>query len=766
MASSLPLRLLSLENGELVVIDNPGQYGIAEFDILSYRWGTTVSPYQCGIRGVDWDVTIRKERLRDIKNLMETAGIRYLWADCVCVRQAPGAGNTDNVEKAAEVARMYEYYKAATTCHIMLEMDHVWNPETVVNDFKLVDHVLDRVSASAKISTGNVSPQDFNQLREWAENRSWSLLPITRAAVAAAALDLGVLNCYATCVNQVRSLFDNLYFTRVWTFQEMLLGRNVTMWAIKDTSVACLGPFDTWKDLADHATDKAVKLLKWIERSHEVTPKAVERIMVRIADDVVSLTVLQTQVKGINSAQIDIVNGGAHWWYENYKGVANVFSAVSLSPRDAFSKPDIFLGLLGVFSGLFPLDEIQRYVQMADAQVTVDMEEVSFNFFRRLSTMTGLGWARLAIGSHDRDGNGWGWIPVMAKPTKLMTTDCFAGVINLGRLDNRGRVRTNATTGIQGAPRWYMKIRLTQQSDDYGYRFVFRGCNCGKKLKTGTFRSELIPTRDRATSVAKDETARKLVECATWLSCLFNPNGNIIAYRRRLLRKLRPDWTVVDNNARLPNWIDRCVGGAWLEDPHPFHVRVHNESAHNHFVHMTSFGSRLENDNTKNVTCRVEVNCGCVIEAPYAMMMEAILAVDGTSLGEVAVRSGDDDRIILQDGLGLVQVGEVDQAFQLINFGGDNNAHRVYAAGCRKTKKLKKVIPKPSHQWPRGRAIVRDDFKHSSVDILKDYGFVATGGSGNLLICRSNPVEDYRIVGVCIDENMESRIESKSVAIR
>ena len=83
MASLLPSRLLRSVNGEFTVID-PRLASIGRFDIISYTWGAPASPYNCRIPGVEWNVTISREKLGDIKRLMVSSGIEYLWADCVC----------------------------------------------------------------------------------------------------------------------------------------------------------------------------------------------------------------------------------------------------------------------------------------------------------------------------------------------------------------------------------------------------------------------------------------------------------------------------------------------------------------------------------------------------------------------------------------------------------------------------------------------------------------------------------------------------------
>jgi hypothetical protein len=60
---------------------------------------------------------------------------------------------------------------------------------------------------------------------------------------------------------------------------------------------------------------------------------------------------------------------------------------------------------------------------------------------------------------------------------------------------------------------------------------------------------------------------------------------------------------------------------------------------------------------------------------------------------------------------------------------------------------------------------VRADFRHDTTSLLRDYGYVETGGSGNLLICRNNPIDDYKVVGVCIDEFIQNKKGYKDVTI-
>ncbi|KAH8898831.1 hypothetical protein GQ53DRAFT_742018 [Thozetella sp. PMI_491] len=478
--------------------------------------------------------------------------------------------------------------------------------------------------------------------------------------------------------------------------------------------------------------------------------EAIDNILRVLEEDILRLVFLKVQVMGITSARTDIINGGPNWWVENYRGVSNIFSAISITERNCYDKVDLFKGLLGIFSGLFSQEEIEQFGD--------DMDQISFSFFKRLSTKTGYGWTKLAISSRERGE--WDWIPVVENNEGMKNTNCFAGVIMLGDLKKNGQTKVAATTSIKGTPRKYLKIVLRRGEGDF--RFVFKGCNCGKKVKTGTFSSEQIPGHSAPRNVYMDETGRTLVQCATILGSLLDPNNDVVAYRTRLLGKLLPMWKISDPNAKPKGWIDRCVSGTPWEQPTL--IRPHNLSMNYNLVDIDGCGSRLANETTQNILCQVTLNCGCDITAPFSFIFEAITAVEGSSLGATAVDLDRDNRIILQDGLGLVQAGEVGRAYNLIAFGGDVNAHKTHASSCRSTKAGK---PLPVQlKWPIGRALVREEFSHDLSNMMRNYGYVDTNGSGNLLICRNHPLDPYRIIGVCIDKYIENEKGGGTVTIR
>ncbi|KAF1989062.1 hypothetical protein K402DRAFT_445052 [Aulographum hederae CBS 113979] len=785
MATMIPPRLLCLNNGRLFLVDTWSLPTVPIYDIISYRWGNTVQMYHPDIPGVQWKIKLSRRKLKDIRRLMESDDdIKYLWCDALCINQQ------DPEEQSREIARMYEYYKNARVCHILMDMIEPWDPQDIVEKFSQVDQVIWALGRVTRASEMSLEPNLRQFLREWGAKK-W-VFTVNKPTVQSAGVEMGVLNCYATCAGYVMSLFHNLYFTRVWTFQEMLLGRNITMWGINRDRMTRIGQLDSWLNLASDARDKAKKLQKWIIDSREEFSEAVVNLIGAMEEDKLALEYLEIQVLGISAARMDIVNGGPYWWLQNHKGISNVFSAVSWRPRKCGHKQDIFRGLLGVFHGLFTPDEIKTELSRKN------VDALSFAFFRKLSEKTEFAWTRLAISSGERTDHNW--IPRAADydvgdsdddgrrdedpedrgedyyseeeedegSSKLMTTDCFAGVVRLGRFKVKGGLaKTEAITGLEGAPRKYMKITFKQNPNptpNSGMNFTFRGCNCGKKVKTGRFKSEPIPTYDQPRDKAWGETGRTLVECATILSNIFSPDQDVRDYRRRLLTKLQPQWNLYDTNAKPPNWVDRCVSGGPFENPI---IRVHNFSMNYNLRDWTGCRSRLQNENTENVICEVRVNCGCVVSGPFSLMMEAITSVSGSSLGEKAAVLDADNRIHLHDGLGLVQLGDVGaepKVFHLVCFGGNENAHKLYSVACRKTKDRKPIewdLP-----WPSCRALVRDEFSHGMMDKMRDYGYVQTGGSGNLLICRNHIADHYRIIGVCIDGHMASKKGEHSVTIK
>ncbi|KAI3321462.1 heterokaryon incompatibility protein-domain-containing protein [Xylariaceae sp. AK1471] len=738
MASYTPQMLLGHDNGRFFVFPTNGRS--YNYDIVSYRWDK-VDPYTCEIiDGINWTLTNSEGKLKKIMNLMSRQNIQYMWVDSVCINKH------DKKQEAEEMSKMFYYYKSARKCYLLIDMPELFYPQQVVDDLKFLDHVTSLIGGAAMASdTMRLSPKLAERLHEWAYEREWAF-DLDKSIVRSAAIDLGVLNCYSTSIGHVISLFGNEYFKRVWTFQEMILGKNIEIvGVVTEDEMSNIGSLGTWMDLATDCMDKAVKIYKWIHNPRILNTASVSLILRFIDDDISTLSALQTTVRGINAARIDIINGGESWWVENQKGISNIFSAVSIIPRECLVMHDLFRGLLGIFNGLFTPEEIKRDI------FGEDIEKISFAFFKQLSFRTGCAWTKLSISSRERGE--WDWIPVIEQKHDPTPTDIFAGVVNFGLLKQKGRAKTEALTGLLGVPRKYMSIQLKEEKK--GFHFIFRGCNCGRNLKTGLFKSEPIPINDRVINVTGDETGRTLAQCATILGCILDPGSNVVEYRGRLLRKLAPIWKPSDPNARPSMWPERCVSGTIYEHAAcPRYLRTHNMSMNYRMGAITDYGSRLAKGSTANISCEVRVNCGCTIIAPFSLIFEALTAVEGSSLGGTTGQQDKDGRIHLNDGLGLVQIGDLGRTFNLVALGGDANFHRSYASSCRKIPKGKEVIPMNSH--PTGRALIKADYTHGIMNMLRKYGYVHTG-AGNLLICREHPLGKYKIRGVCVDNYIPTK---------
>ncbi|KAI0540415.1 heterokaryon incompatibility protein-domain-containing protein [Xylaria digitata] len=762
------------------------------YDIVSYTWGGTVEPSydynenlskgQTKINGLNWNLGIRREKVDDLKKLMCYKGVEYMWADSICMNDA------DKQQKGEEIPKMFQYYKQAQNCYLLMDMSELFDNNQIADDLKFLDHILSNIGGSSiVVDTMKLSDKLEARLLAWAR-KPWTSDKLSEQAARASGIDLGVMNCYNTCVNHVKSLFNNEYFTRVWTFQEMILGKNLQIVGVNGGDMSDIGSLFQWMELARDCLDKAIKLCKWIADPRFINTVSISVVLELIIDDVRHLLGLVNMVKGIDAARIDIINGGPNWWRENEKGISNIFSSISLTPRGCRDMPDLFKGLLGIFNGLFTPEEIAKELEGND------IEKMSFAFFRHLSEKTGIAWTKLAISSRERGE--WDWIPVVdqkrdpnvmeenAEQVQLVTegeekkkkenhikTDIFAGVVRLGVLRKNGRAKALGFTGLLGAPRKLMSIHLKEENPQF--HFIFKGCNCGKN-RGKVFSRHKVPTNSRPEDVTGDETGKRLAQCATILGCILDPAGNAQVYKRELLMALAPQWDVTDPTAKPHRWEDRSVSGTrWEGIKSPFDLATHNESMNYRMGAITECGSRLAKGSTAKISCEVRVNCGCTIIAPFCLIFEALTAVEGSplALGKTADRSDlrptkdtplsqhlgvplaidKDDRITMNDGLGLVQIGDLGKTFNLVAFGGNLKFYKRYAGLLRSAIDTKsswsKLVLSPR---PFGRALIQSDFTHNMTHILRNYGYVETGG-GNLLIYQSHPLGEYKINGVCID---------------
>ena len=80
----------------------------------------------------------------------------------------------------------------------------------------------------------------------------------------------------------------------MWTFQEMILGKKITMWGLNPKSISCIGELHVWIDLVTDSKDKAYKLQEWIEDSRVMKTGSVNTILRIIEEDKLPLKTLQT----------------------------------------------------------------------------------------------------------------------------------------------------------------------------------------------------------------------------------------------------------------------------------------------------------------------------------------------------------------------------------------------------------------------------------------------------------------------------------------
>ncbi|KAI0803780.1 heterokaryon incompatibility protein-domain-containing protein [Xylaria sp. FL0064] len=790
-----PIYLLHRHDDQFSIIETNGHP--YDYDIVSYCWGESADPYEYNvvqdkdgmnhpisekdkIDNLNWRIAIRRKKIADFKTLMCYKNVEYMWIDSLCINK------NDKQQEAQKLSMMFQYYKNAKNCYILLDMPRLFDPNQIAMDLKLLDHIISNIGgASMVIDTMKLSSNLEHRLMQWAK-KPWLHNRLSEAAATSAGMDIGVMNCYNTCVSHVKSLFENEYFTRVWTFQEMILGKNLQMMGVTGEKMSDIGSLFEWMELARDCDDKAQKLHRWIYRSRIVETGAISLVLHLIKDDKDYLDTLKTMVRSIDAARIDIITGGPQWWIQNQGGICNIFSAISLVPRSCRDMQDLFRGLLGIFSGLFTPEQIQTEI------AGNDLEKMSFAFFKELSSRTGLAWTKLSVSARprgewdripvvdqkhvpeekdespctDREEKEWEPVKQKKKPVNHIKTDIFAGVVNLGVLRKGGIAKTRGLTGLLGTPRKLMSISLNEENPQF--HFKFRGCNCGKTI--GLIKRKKIPINDHPVRVTGDETGRTLAQCATILGCILDPAGNVQGYKGKLLARLDPQWDTTDISARPFNWPDRCVSGTfWAEVNSPFDLPTHNMSMNYKMNAITSCGSRLAKGSTANISCEVRVNCGCTITAPFSFIFEALTAVEGCSLRETDPTIDEDDideedRITWGDGLGLVQIGGLEKTYNLVSFGGDLKFHETWASACR-ARKIN--VPKNLAQSsaPTGRALIKSDFTHNILHMLRNYGYVVTRG-GNLLIYQDHPLAKYKITGVCIDRTFQRKKEGLAKGVR
>lgn len=115
--------------------------------------------------------------------------------------------------------------------------------------------------------------------------------------------------------------------------------------------------------------------------------------------------------------------------------------------------------------------------------------------------------------------------------------------------------------------------------------------------------------------------------------------------------------------------------------------------------------SRLAFGSIAKISCELRGDCGCDITALFNLIFEALAAIAHSSLRDASARCDQDDKITLNDGLGLVKIRDPGKIFNLLAFGGDRDFHRSYAKLCRRAKNgelISKTYQPPPHGQSAG----------------------------------------------------------------
>ncbi|KAH8589846.1 hypothetical protein B0O99DRAFT_599482 [Bisporella sp. PMI_857] len=176
MAVVLPSRLLStlIASSEFSILAANALPIVRVFGIISHTWGDRKKNYECGIPGVDWELTIDPMKIEEIKKLMTQEDVLpFMLVDCLCLNQADADG------KSAEIAMVYGYYRSARKRHTLVDMKEVWDPQEVVDNLKFVDHIRTNIKSTSISSEAKLTVNMNKRLSMWANKAAWAF-PWTR----------------------------------------------------------------------------------------------------------------------------------------------------------------------------------------------------------------------------------------------------------------------------------------------------------------------------------------------------------------------------------------------------------------------------------------------------------------------------------------------------------------------------------------------------------------------------------------------------------
>ncbi|KAH8768892.1 heterokaryon incompatibility protein-domain-containing protein, partial [Diaporthe sp. PMI_573] len=214
------------------------------YEALSYCWGSPImnALIDCS-RG---SIRITKTLEHALKVLRHQDTTRRLWIDQICINQI------DNAERSSQVRLMYDIYSLAQRTVVWLGDDeHELGP--VVRNFRLTDAQFKAEESDGELIANHESrwfPTDEILRRCPLPDRSSEAWPAFNA------------------------LLESVYFTRVWTLQEVLSSREaVILWGTTELPWAKLRGAYHWailnhcmvKDLRQDIHSPALKRVKFLE---------------------------------------------------------------------------------------------------------------------------------------------------------------------------------------------------------------------------------------------------------------------------------------------------------------------------------------------------------------------------------------------------------------------------------------------------------------------------------------------------------------------
>lgn len=83
---------------------------------------------------------------------------------------------------------MYDYYRSASVCHILIDLPKVWKPQEIVDHLRFLDHVLLSTRGSGIASQAVDLTQKMAADLAWWANQNWTF-DMDKRKVQAAAID-------------------------------------------------------------------------------------------------------------------------------------------------------------------------------------------------------------------------------------------------------------------------------------------------------------------------------------------------------------------------------------------------------------------------------------------------------------------------------------------------------------------------------------------------------------------------------------------------